>query len=343
VLYLGLSDADSQEDLKKEVDTSALTGLDDLMYVTPLGEGDAEIKTWVRDVTDSRNGLPKTYNLDLANGSRSQLVEVHHSRVIHVAENVLDDEVNGEPALRPVMNRLYDLEKVQGSAAEAYWMVSNPGLVLNTDPALQDVPTDKMAEQIEEYEHDLRRVLKLFGTDAEQLEAQDVDPEPTVNSILKTISGTVRIPQRKLTGTERGDLASTQDQASYLDTISARQTRFAEPSLFRPFIDRLLDFGIHSPPKAGSYTIDWPTLFQLTDLEMAKLKKTEAEAAKALAPLGDIEQLHSREALREFSPIEEPQDAEPPDEADDIDEEIDESDEQVQEQFERLTSSMVSD
>lgn len=343
VLFLGLADADSEGDLADPVDTSALSGLDDLLYLTPLSEGDADITSWVRDVTSPRNGFPETYRLDLANGDRTRTATVHHTRVIHVAEGILDDEVYGTPALEPVMNRLFDIQKVLGSAAEAFWMVSNPGLALSVDPEFSDIPTEQMDEQIEEYEHDLRRVLKLFGADIEQLDAQEVDPSNTVEAELKAISGTVNIPQRKLVGSERGELASSQDEANYLEFIGDRQTSTAEPVILRRFFDRLIEYGIVSPPRAGTYSVDWPNLFQLNELELAQVKKTEAQAIKANSPMGDPSALHSMEALREWSPIDEPEDATPPGDQPDIDEEIDEEDPEVIDQFERMTDGVEAD
>lgn len=337
VLFLGFADADNENDLKQPVDGSELDSLDDLLYVTPLGEGDADVNEWVRDVTDPRNGLPKTYRLDLANGKQTQSVVVHHSRVIHIAEDVLDNEVHGEPALQPVMNRLFDIQKVAGASAEAFWMTANPGLALSVDPSLEDVSTDKMDEQVEEYEHNMRRVLKMYGTDVEQLPGQDVDPSGVLDSIMKLISGTIEIPRRKLEGSEQGELASSQDESNYLEMISGRQESFAEPVLLRPLLDRLVELGVLSPPSGGTYTVEWPNLFQLTELEEADLLKAYAETVKTLAPMGEPDTLHSLEALREFSPIDELEEATPPDQGDDVDEEIDEDDEEVQEQFDRMT------
>lgn len=343
VLFLGLADVESEEELAQPVDEDALSSPDDLMFVTPLGEGDADIDEWVEDPTNPRNGLPETYSLDLSNGDSSDTYQVHWTRVIHVAEGVVDNEVYGEPALRAVINRLHDIEKIAGSSAEAYWRVSNPGLALSVDSDFQDVDTDKMNEQVEEWEHKLSRVLKLYGTDVEQLDAEDVDPEAALDSELKLTAGTVGIPQRKLVGSERGELASSMDEASYLGAISERQTAFAEPVMARPFIDRLVEFGVLSSPQGGDYHVHWPDLFELTELEQAQVRKTQAEAAAAIAPLGDISALHSVEALQQFSPVEEPDEATPPQDVADPDEDIDEEDEQVVEEFSRLMDGAEAD
>lgn len=340
---MGLADVDAAKELKQSVQVGRLSSLDDLLYLTPLGEGDVEIHEWVTDATDPRHGLPKTYKLNLAGGDRTQTEIVHRSRVIHIAEGVLDDEINGEPALRAVMNRLFDIEKIVGAAGEAFWRVSNPGLAMNVDPEFQNVDTEKMDEQAEEWEHNMRRVLKLFGTDVTQLDAQDVDPEAALDSELKLISGTVEIPQRKLVGSERGELASSQDEANYLEVIGARQTSFDEPVILRRFFDRLVEFGIVNPPRAGTYSVEWPNLFQLNELEQAQVKKAEAQAIKAAAPMGDPSALHSMDALLEWSPLDEPEDATPPTDQPDPDEEIDEEDPEVVDQFEKMMNGAEAD
>lgn len=346
VLYLGFSDADSEEELADPVQENQISGLEDLLYVTPLGEGDAEVDEWVDDATDQRNGLPETYELDLANGSQNQNVTVHHSRVVHVAQGILDDEVNGHPALEPVINRLYDLEKVLGSAAEAYWMLSNPGLALSVDPELQDVPTDEMDKQVDQYEHNLRRVLKMYGVDVEQLDAQDVDPTGVVDALVKVIAGTIGIPQRKLVGSERGELASSQDEANFNEYVSSNQTKYAEPVILRETFDRFVEFGVVSDPRDDSYTVNWPDLFELTALEEAELILQEAKAIKQLAPMGEPDSLHTLEELREFSPLDSESldvDADqpaPPTDPTEDEPPLDESDPQVVEEFDRLAGDV---
>lgn len=333
VLFLGFADVDSAAGLEQPVG-GGMSGLDDLLFLTPLGQGDVDIEEWDTDVTSERNGLPEIYELDLSNGGDSEDHLVHHSRVIHIAEGVVDNEVKGEPALRSVINRLIDIQKIAGASGEAYWRVSNPGLALNTDPELQDVDTDKMKKQVEEWEHKLRRVLKLYGTEVEQLDAQDVDPEAALDSELKLVAGAVGIPQRKLVGSERGELASSMDEATYIGTISERQTDFAEPVVLRPFVDRNVRHGVISQPQDNTYAVLWPDLFELTDLEKAKIKEAEGKSVGSVAPMGDPSALHSIEALQDWSPIEEPEGA--PEVDGEPDEDIDEDDEEVIEQFESL-------
>ena len=56
---------------------------------------------------------------------------VHASRVIHVAEDILDDEVYGIPRLEPLYNYLDDLLKVVGGSAEMFWLDAKRRLVFS--------------------------------------------------------------------------------------------------------------------------------------------------------------------------------------------------------------------
>ena len=84
--------------------------------------------------------MPKTYTLDLSspdltgiNSSTVRKVEVHYSRILHVAEGVLQNSYKGEPRLSRVFNLLDDLMKVAGGSAETFWLTANRGLQADID------------------------------------------------------------------------------------------------------------------------------------------------------------------------------------------------------------------
>jgi len=99
--------------------------------------GDCVIHEFETDSKSERFGLPKTYqikrtNLQLPSEGR----KVHWSRVIHIAENLMDDEVYGPPCLERVFNLLIDLRKVTGGGAEAFWLRANQGTHIDVDKDL---------------------------------------------------------------------------------------------------------------------------------------------------------------------------------------------------------------
>ena len=114
--------------------------------------------------------------------------------------------------------------------------------------------------------------------DTATLEQSIADPENIVDTELKLISGASNIPVRILTGSERGELASSQDENNWNHRVDERRLDFAEPLILRAFIDRLIDFGILPRPKNGLYTVTWPDLDALSEKEQAEIAKSKTEA-----------------------------------------------------------------
>ena len=115
-----------------------------------------------------------------------------------------------------------------------------------------------------------------------QLAGSVPDPTGHIERLLDLIAGTVGIPKRLLIGSERGELASSQDENNWAMTIAARHTHHAEPIILRPFIDKLISIQALPMPRFG-YVVEWPNLLAQTEEEEAKtaLLWTQALAAYA--------------------------------------------------------------
>lgn len=267
-----------------------LQGPKSVIYLRPIDERAAQISKWDKDRGSARYGLPLMYRVELSNdpqGFGSDQVNIHHSRLIHVAEDALLDDVYGRPALRRLLNLLMDLEKVTAATAEAYWQLADRILMVSIDPKVQmtDPQRAALGSAIEEMMHDLRRQLTARGVDAKWLESTPPDPEGAADLYMMLLAAAAGIPKRVLFGSETGERASTQDERQWLGTISERQVRHAEPNILRQFLDRLIEHnGLVKP--AGGYEVEWPPLFELDEVERAALSAKRAETAKSLTPLG---------------------------------------------------------
>ncbi len=248
-----------------------------IKYLAVFSEYSARILSLETNPADPRFGLPSFYRLnlgtDLIGGAPAmQFVKVHWTRVIHLAEDRLEDEVFGIPRMLPVWNYLDDLEKVVGGSAEAFWHTADRGLQADVDKDLNLLDDDAkdLSNEIDEYMHGQRRFLRTQGVKLNVLGAQVADPSGPFKAILSLIAGTKQIPQRVLLGTEAGHLASTEDGASWKETISDRQRLYAGPCILRPLINRLVDFEIIRPPKDyDGYTEVWPDLLAISETDKA--------------------------------------------------------------------------
>lgn len=259
----------------------------ELLYLQIFLEHNSLISKYVTDEKSSRFGLPETYQLKLSTGDHTQSVskEVHHSRVLHIAEDLLDNEIEGIPRLQKVLNRLDDLEKIVGGSGEMFWRGAFQGLAFKAQEGAQFDPEQdntKLEEQIDNYIHGLQRYMKLQGLDVQQLSPSVSSPQGHVDIILDLIAGATGIPKRILIGSERGELASSQDEANFSKKVESRRLNHCEPNILRPFVDKLIEFGILPEPKQD-YTVKWPSLFQATDQEKANIASTKTNAIVAYA------------------------------------------------------------
>lgn len=264
ILILG-AEGEMSEALEK------INGPEGLLYVTPLAEDRALVGDYVKDPLDPRYGKPLYYQCTLSEDGTQK--RVHYTRVVHVAEGSLESDVIGRPRLRAVWNYLDDLDKVVGGGAEAAWKRMDPGMQLDIDPEimLDQKEETALSDMIDEYVHGLRRVVQTRGAKMQILSAGVSPFGANSDSLLDLIAGTTGIPKRILIGSERGELASTQDRSNWSDRITERRMEFAEP-LCRELIDRLINLGALPEPMTKDEQ----------RAEAARIK-AEEEAAKAAA------------------------------------------------------------
>lgn len=269
-----------------------LDGPRDLLYFRPKPEIQAVIQRLDTNEQSKRFGMPETYNVQFGSLDESRQSmqgmatrAVHYSRLIHAAEDLLDNEVYGVPALEKILNRIDDMMKVVGGSAEAYWKNVRYGVALVADSmasiAMNDEQKADFKAQLNEYDHDLRRILTIGGAKPHILGADPVDPKGVWEVLLAVISAATGIPQRILIGSERGELASSSDQENWSGVIEDRQLNYAEPSILRPFIAWCITYGILPPPVGGQYKVEWPSIWTPSPMQRSEIAKNLSEAIRA--------------------------------------------------------------
>jgi hypothetical protein len=278
------------DDVKKSADAiSEVFGAREVLYLRPYMQKNIQIATFVKDTNNARYGLPETYKLqttvDGMTSTANQNLTVHWSRIIHIAEGLEENDVIGTPRLECVLNRLQDLDLLSGGSAEMFWRGAFPGYAFVADPEHMIKPqamTD-LKKEIENYVHDLTRYLRLSGMSVKDLSTQVADPSKHFELLISLVSAATGIPKRILLGSERGELASSQDKDNWAEQIEDRRLDYAEPMILRQFIDRLIWAKILPAPGEDGYTVEWPDLFALSEGEQATILKTKTEALATYA------------------------------------------------------------
>ena len=106
-------------------------------------------------------------------------------------------------------------------------------------------------------------------------------------NIIAIVTG---IPKRILMGSERGELASSQDQDSFNNLIHERSEEVCSPIFIRQFIDRMIDFEILSKPMQDEYMVVWPTQSAIgaKDKSEIALNRTKTIKEYVSAPGADL-------------------------------------------------------
>ncbi len=259
----------------------------ELLFLRVFPESLVQIVQYEASMTNPRYGQPVMYLVTM-NDPRLQssgvglthvTMRIHWSRVIHAADNLTSSEIFGTPRCRPVLTHILDLRKLFGASGEGYWKSCFAGISFETDPALGGdvrINTAGMKDSVENYFNGLQRYLSLQGMTAKTLAPSVVDPTPHIKANLEAIAIQLGCPMRVFMGSERGELASSEDDASWNDRLRFRQNNYITPRLIVPFIDRLILFGILPEPKG--YSIEWPDLDSLSDKDKAQVASTMTNA-----------------------------------------------------------------
>ncbi|MDD5220019.1 MAG: DUF1073 domain-containing protein, partial [Candidatus Bipolaricaulis sp.] len=115
--------------------------------------------------------------------------------------------------------------------------------------------------------------------DLESLAQQIADPSSHFQVQLQSISAETGIPLRILTGSERGELASSEDRSEWLSYVQARREEQAEPCILRPFVDRLIELNVLPTPE-DDYNVKWADLFAQSEKMRVEIGKARANALR---------------------------------------------------------------
>jgi len=291
ILLLGIDDGKELSEAVEGINevTGEKTGKSEhkLIYLKPFDQTSVTIKTKEISTASPRYGFPKTYSVSFGGTetSNTQMSKiVHWTRILHIADNRETSEIYGRPRMEPVYNRLLDIRKILGGSGEMFWKGGFPGLSFETQPEVEDLDTESIKDQMELYMAGMQRYLAMEGITVKSLSPQVSSPKEHIESNMRNIAISLGIPYRIFLGTEEAKLASAQDITTWNKRLSQRQENYVSPYIIRPFVERLIAFGIL--PEVKGYIVDWPDLNAPTDEDKANVAKSLTEAMSKYVSAG---------------------------------------------------------
>lgn len=281
-LYVGVPDGEEAETPLGQCNPNQLGDV----YFQPFAYDGIEI-TVNRNMMSPRFGLPEFYNFsimtrgEMEKETPQQTKRAHYSRVVHLAENLLDGNVEGMPYLKPIFKYMLSLDKVVGGAAEAYFRNARGKYSFEMDPLfagqLINNPEAKAALQddAKKFTNEWEEFFLACGIKTVALNTPHASPEHTEKACWNEISAYTGLPKRVLTGEGGGQYTGSEDKLTVNAIIDDRQNTFCE-QILRQTLSILNDCGLlnFTDDDALIFPLESP-LSQMEAVEIA-VKKSDA-------------------------------------------------------------------
>lgn len=253
-----------------------------LLYLRTFTQVKAQIVQFEANRSSPRYGQPTMYHImfdesdagveSTSLGIPTHGENVHWTRILHVPADgaVSSSTWCGVSALKPVFNDVLGERKISGGSPEGFWKMCFTSLVFETLPALGANPKinrQQLKETIEEFQNGMQKFMLATGVSAKAISPQVTDPTPHHNLIIERICIKGGYPVRVFKGSERGELASSQDDAAWNDRVAHKQKRRETPHILVPFVNRLIMVGVLREPK--QVKVFWPDITSMSAAEKA--------------------------------------------------------------------------
>ncbi len=261
------------------------------LYFRPFSYDGTTVSQYDTDPTSLRYGMPQLYQLQVKSygrdekSSQPQPQIAHYSRIVHMVETQLDNDVEGIPVLSAIYNRLQDLDKVLGGSAEAYFRNARNKLAFEVAPEFSsDILNNETARQqfdeaTKQFTDDWKDNITIAGAKVHSLDTPHDSPLDTARAILWEISGYTGEPIRVLIGEGSGQLAGSEDRLTRNAIVNDRQSQICDPWV-RRVMSILDESGMIDLP--DEYGIEWPMDDPLNAIDEAKVQNTQAQTLKTL-------------------------------------------------------------
>lgn len=255
-----------------------------LGFLRVFDESLVQISTRETDRASPRWGQPTSYHITFDNpedfnaagniGISLASSRVHWTRVVHIVDSPISNEIVSQYRIKPVMNDILTAQKSRWGSGEMFWNGASPKISFESHPQLGgDVSINKnrMRQQVENALRGLQQWWTLAGMTAKTIAPVAVDPKPFVDVSIQSICIKTGCPLPIFIGYEVGENAGTMNTVEWNKRLKERQNRQITPRDICPLLNRLINIGILARPKTG-YKVDWPDISSNSDKDKAQLQ-----------------------------------------------------------------------
>ena len=273
---------------KKTNDAVKVGGVDSIIALRPVYEGQIKENDLIDDMQDLNFGNPKNYTFSpnaastTTTGLEGNAI-LHRSRVYAFAEGADDGSIYGTPALEAAFNHMMNLFKIEIAASEGLYKNARQRLHVNVKDkdlasfggAADPEVAEALNEAIVDFAASFDNELFTSGMEVSVLQSAISDPTGAANICLQAFCTAMDIPKTVLIGFETGERSSSENRSSWNDTMNSRRENVCSEEI-KGFLNHLIGIGAIAAPSNG-ICIEWDDLNEATDSERLAKAKTMAE------------------------------------------------------------------
>lgn len=255
------------------IDKTKITGVDSIMQMIPLYEGQLEVTTTEQDPRKENYSQPTMYmfkgnGIGDRNEKSGANFNIHPDRIVIAAEDADNGGIYGIPALEAPYNSLMDLRKIIGAGGEGFYKNAAQSVLFDlkdaSSAASNEALLNKWNEQYDEFSRNrMRRGMWTPGMEANTLDSNLKSPEWHFKNALNDAAAGFQIPATILIGQQTGRLASSEDARGFLSGLNSRNANYTT-SIVRAHIDWCMFWGVLP---VSEYEVTWDDLLALSDQE----------------------------------------------------------------------------
>lgn len=283
-------------DDRKLSDPLVSADLDDIVQLMPAWEGQLTPGELDNNPNSMTYGLPLTYNYNQGavtsghaqDGNESFIV--HHSRVLIWNEGAHGNTIYGQSALEPVLNALFDWEKLRGAAGEGFWRQASLRAVIEAKegvaaPSADDM--DDLLETISDMHSSFDAIPYLGGASLNTLQTTLSTPDGFIKAIIDDIAAGSGRSAKSLIGAQEGRLAGESDTSKDARADQSRRENYLTGQV-RKMINRLMDIGALNRKK---YTIEWDSLLEPSLTQKIEIAERMGKTSVMGVPVFSVDEI----------------------------------------------------
>jgi hypothetical protein len=179
---------------------------------------------------------------------------------------------------------------------------------INVDKDMDLSPEDakELQQEVDDYQHQLRRFIRTRGVEVKTLGHDGVDPTGVFNLLMSMITAGTGIPSNVLVGNGGRQLEAELDRANWSDRIAERVVEYAEPVILKGLLDNFIYAGALTIPQ--NIQISWPEAFKMSPLERAQTSAQMARSAVNLTKAAQLSNNNTQGITGQDASIQKPSD-----------------------------------